>query len=421
MAVLILSLPVLGLAQDHPNGFFLTTPLSLSSGYDDNFVAESQQKVTDIVSLLEAPAFTWMGSTHRTNWAVDYQPEFEFFARQPQFDAWNHSSTFRFTHQINSTVSVDGGNLFLSTMDPTRRLANSILLLPRGRYLENAAYLELVYHMNSRTKMNFRLDNAVTNMDLQGPMAGRLDEVTVAGTAEIDRSLTTRQKLSGTYSFVHVNPLHPEVWGSPTNVNLMLLGYDYDINPGLLARVSGGLVHSGGNSFTGSASLEKRLGQMWVAAAYQRYLSFFGGVAPLSGPTLPETPFASGLTPTSVYQVAGVRAWGKLSRRVGMEGSVQRALNGLDPQFQAVKGVIALFRIDYMVHPRLTVFARAEHYGENVNLFTGLPYSRSRYFGGIEIALFHAPQRENPRYKHGKIPQDSIDLPIEAPDEEKLP
>jgi hypothetical protein len=425
VTVLILSLSALAWAQDHPNGFFLTSQLSLSSGYDDNFIVESQQKQDDIVSLLNAPAFTWMGSTHRTNWAVDYQPEFEFFARDPDLNAWNHSSTFRLVHQINSTVSVDAGNLFFSTMDPTRRLANSILLLPRGRYVENAAYLELVYHMNSRTKLTFRLDNAFTTFDLQGPMAGRLDQTTTAGTVELDRALTTRQKISGTYSLLHVNPFHPEVWGSPTNVELFLAGYDYDIRPDLLLRLSGGLVHSGGithsggNSFTGAASLEKKLGEVWVAAAYQRYLSFFGGVAPLAGPTTTEVPFASGLTPTSVYQVIGARAWGKLSRRVGVEGSAQRALNGLDPQFRQVKGVIASVRLDYMVHPRLTVFARAEHYAENINIFTTLPFSRNRYFGGIEIALFHAPQRENPRYKHGKAPQDSIDLPKEDFDEDK--
>ena len=71
------------------------------------------------------------------------------------------------------------------------------------------------------------------------------------------------------------------------------------------------------------------------------------------------------------------------------------------------------------VRENLTVFARAEHYAENINIFTTLPFSRNRYFGGIEIALFHAPQRENPRYKHGKAPQDSIDLPKEDFDEDE--
>ncbi len=80
LAVLIFSSSTLGWAQEHPNGFFLTSPLSLSSGYDDNFVVGSQRQ-DDIVSLLNAPAFTWMRSTHRTTFSVDYQPEFEFFAR----------------------------------------------------------------------------------------------------------------------------------------------------------------------------------------------------------------------------------------------------------------------------------------------------------------------------------------------------
>jgi hypothetical protein len=423
LAVLIFSSSTLGWAQEHPNGFFLTSPLSLSSGYDDNFVVGSQRQ-DDIVSLLNAPAFTWMRSTHRTTFSVDYQPEFEFFARDPDLNAWNHASTLRFLHQVNSTVGIEGGNLFSSTMDPARQLANSVLLLPRGRYLENAAYLSVGYHINPLTKLTFRFDNSATNMDLPGAMAERLDQVTNAGTVTLERSLTRRQKLTGSYSFLHVNPFHPEVWGSASNVHLVAAGYDYDINPSLLVRLSAGLVHSGDASFMGAASVEKRVGDMWLAAAYQRYLSFFGGVAPLTGGPTPEVPFASGLTPTSVYQVVGVRAWGKLSRRVGVQGSVQRALNGVDAQFQAVKGVIAQFRLDYSVSERLTMFARAEHYSENINLFTGSPYSRNRYFGGIEIALFHGPEKENAGYKHGKIPQDSIQLPTEqfdTPAEDKLP
>jgi len=419
-AVLVLTMWVPGRAQEHPNGFFLTSPLSVSSGYDDNFIAGSQ-KLDDIVTLLNAPAFTWIGSTHRTNFSVDYQPEFEFFARQPDLDAWNHASTFRFLHQVNSTISVGGGNLFLSTMDPSRRLANSLLLLPRGRYFSNAAYTDVGLRWNAQTKLTFRVDNAVTTMDLKGPMAGRLDQVTTAGTATLDRSLTSRQRVSASYSFIHVIPVHPEVWGSPTNVQLMVGGYDYDINPGLLFHLSAGVVHGSDNSFTGAAVVEKKLGDLWVSAAYQRYLSFFGGFTPLSGGVAPEVPFADGLTPTSVYQVVGARAWGKLSRRVGLEGSVQRALNGLDPQFRQVKGVIAQVRVDYRLSNRVVMFARAEHYSENINMFTGTPYDRNRYIGGIEIALFHAPEQDNLRTKHGKTPEDSKQLPKETPPtEEKL-
>jgi hypothetical protein len=408
--VFIVTLCALGMAQEHPNGFFLTSPLGLSSGYDDNFVAGSQ-KLDDIVSLLNAPAFTWMRSTHRTNLSVDYQPEFEFFARQPDLNAWNHASTFRLLHQVNSVVSVDGGNLFLSTMDPSRRLANSLLLLPRGRYFANSAYSGLGFRMNAQTKLSFRVDNAVTTMDLKGPMAGRLDQVTTAGTVTLDRRLTSRQKVSGSYSFLHVIPTHPELWGSPTNVHLVVGGYNYDINPGLLVHFSAGVVHGSDNSFTGAVAVEKKLGDVWIAAAYQRYLSFFGGVLPLAGAPTTEGSFADGLTPASVYQVVGVRAWGKLSRRIGVEASVQRALNGLDPQFHAVKGVIAQLRTDYRLTPRLVVFARAEHYAENINMFTAAPYSRNRYFGGIEIALFRARETENPRNKHGKTPQDSRPVP----------
>lgn len=82
--VLVLSSVVAGLAQEQqhrPNGFYLISPLSLSSGYDDNFVTNTRT-LDDTVSILTAPTFSWIKSSHRTSFSADYEPEFEILARR---------------------------------------------------------------------------------------------------------------------------------------------------------------------------------------------------------------------------------------------------------------------------------------------------------------------------------------------------
>src|SRR5258706_6258500 len=181
-------------AQEHPNGFYLTSPLTVSSGYDQNFVVDAQ-RIQDIVTLLVGPEVTWLRTTHRSQFTLEYQPEVELFARSPGLDAFNSSAKMRFLHRINARWSMDAGDVFLSTMDPTRALSNSLLLLPRGRFFENDFYSTLGYRINQVTKLSFRLDNATTTIELEGPLKRRLNLVTNPGTPARDRALTSKQKL----------------------------------------------------------------------------------------------------------------------------------------------------------------------------------------------------------------------------------
>ena len=403
-------------AQDRPNGFYLLSPMQLSGGYDQGFILGSSP-LNDSVTLLTAPTFAWMLSNHRTDFFVDYQPEFEIFSRNPGLDAWNHNARLRYLYRINSRWNFDAGDLFLSTMDPTRQLSNSLLLLPRGRFLQNSGYAGLSYRVDELTKVTLRLDNAITTTDLPGALTGRLDGVTTAGTLTVDRILTSHHKLSGSYSFLHSHPLNPQIAGTDANVNLLNLGYTYDINPGLVVRLAGGMVKSNQSSFIGAAAVEKKVGGLWMAAGYQRYLSFFGGLSPLSLAPPAISPFADGVTPNTVYQVASLRAWGQISPRWGVEGSAQRAINGTDPRFQSLRSLIGQFRVTYKATEQLSWFAVAEHYGQTANAFLDIPLSRNRFFAGVEVRLSRPPEPENKRNKHGKLPQDSPELKPVPPEE----
>ncbi len=402
-------------AQERPEGFYLTSPLSLSYGYDQGFVARTG-KLNDTVGLLTGPTFAWMHTTHRQEFFVDYRPEIELFRHNSELNAWNHLAAMRYKYRINARWSVDTGNLFLSTADASRQLVNSLLLLPRGRFLQNSAYLGVGYRVNARTKIDLRLDNTFTNTDLPGALAGRLDGVTTAATLTVDRKVTSRQKLSVSYSFLHSHPLRL-VAGGASDVNLANAGYGIEVNPGLVLQLGAGVVYGAQTSFIGTAVVEKRLGGMWVAGGYQRYLSFFGGLPQLSSAAPGTSGFADGSTPGSVYQVASVRAWGRLSPRVGMEGGLQRVLNGKDTHFQSISGIISQLHLSYRLNDRVTWFVRLEHYGQSGNVFVAESLSRSRYFAGVELSLSRPPAPDKPRDRRAIEQQGPVDTGDPLPGE----
>jgi hypothetical protein len=377
-----------------PGGFQLTSPLSLSAGYDETFAAGSQT-LSDTVTLLTMPTFSWTKNTHRTNFSIDYEPEFEIFSQHQDLNAWNHAATLRVSHRINGRLTLEAGDSFLSTMDPSRRLVDSLPLLPRGRFRQNVLYTGLNYRLDRQTTLRFRFDTATVTMALPGAFAGKLDQMSGAGTVTLERTVNRHHALSGSYSYLLVRPLNAGPSASVSGVQNFDLGYIYTVNPGLIFRLSGGMIRGQQSNFTGTAAVEKRLGGLWVAGGFERYLSFFGGLAPTGAAPAGGIRLANGLAPNDVYQVASFRVWGKLTKRLGLEGSALRGLNGVNPQNRAIKSIIGQFRLDYKLSERLTLFTQVSLYSQNVNNFSQLPFSRGRYFGGLEMALSRPRESAN--------------------------
>jgi hypothetical protein len=383
--ILALNSVVPALAQ-RSDGFQLTSPLSLSAGYDENFAVGSQE-LDDTVTLLTLPTLSWTRNTHRTDFSVDYEPEFELFSQHQNLNAWNHSAALRLTHRINGRLTLEAGDSFLSTMDPSRQLVDSLLLLPRGRFQQNVFYTGLGYRLDQRTTLSIRFDNATVATGLPGALASGLNQMSNAGTVTLERTVNRHHTVSGGYSYLLVHPLNGGNSGNSIGVHNFNSGYIYTLNPGLIFRLSGGMIRGQQSSFTGGGAVEKRLSGLWMAAGFERYLSFFGGLAPTGATPAGAIPFPNGLEASNIYQVASLRAWGKLTKRMGLEGSALRGLDGVSAQNRPIKSVVGQFRLDYKLSERLTLFTRVEFYGQNINDFSQLPLSRRRYFGGIEIAL----------------------------------
>ena len=399
-------------AQVRSNGFFLTSPLEISSGYDSRFITSTGQ-LSGPVSTVTGPVMSWINSTHRTHFSIDYKPEAQFLPGNPDLNSWNQSSILRLTNRLNSRWSLDLGNSFLDTSDPNRALVNSLILLPRSRYRENVVYGEATYRVDHSTRVKVRFDNSVNTVALTGAQKGRLDRIANAATVTLDRSLTAAQNISGSYSFLRVTPLHSSVSGGPTNVHLVNAVYTYDVTRSLLLRLAGGWVAGAQTAATGAIGAEKAFGRLWTAVGYQRYVGFFGGLVPVSG--LPvATSFASGITPDSLYQVVSVKVWGQLSRRVGMDITGQRATNGIAGQSVDVRSLIGRFRLTWRLTDTFSVFAEADHYGQSINQFSGRPLSENRYLAGIRVALARPPEPDTIRPGRRKGAPEAQDVPNEV-------
>ena len=415
-AVLALSSVAAAQPEHRANGFYLTSPLSLSSGYDDNFLVNSRA-LDDTVSILTAPTFAWMKTTHRTDFSLDYEPEFEIFSRHQDLNAWNHASIMRLDHRLSSRLTAEAGDSFLSTNDASRRLGDSQFLLPRGRFEQNSFFAGLKYRLGPQTKLFFRFDNAFTTMALTGPQSSRFDLMTNAGTMTVDHTVNRHHSVTASYAYLHVRPLDQDAAAGFTSQAVQTFngGYMYTVNPGLLFRATGGVIRGREWAYTAGGAVEKQLGGLWVMAGYQRYLSFFGGFAPSGGAAVGTVPFANGLLPNSLFQAVTLRARGKLTKRMGLEFNGQRGRTSLGDR--SFRGLVAQSRLDYKLSDRFIVFARAEYYGQNVSQFSDLPLSRRRYFGGLEIVLSRPPEPEETTGRRGKIPAESAE-PVQPPAEE---
>ncbi|GMU21489.1 MAG: hypothetical protein AMXMBFR13_15820 [Phycisphaerae bacterium] len=405
-------------AQERPNGFFFTSPLSLSAGYDHNFISNSRS-LDDKVAIITTPALSWIKSTHRARLSTDYQAEFETFSRHQDLNAWNHEATLRYSYRINARWTADAGNSFLSTSDPSRRLAESQLLLPRGRYQQNAFFTGLRYRLNYRTSMSIRFDNAITAMSLPSPRSNLSDQMTSAGSYTIDHTVNRRHSVTGSYAYLRIRPLDQRgsVAFSYQPIHNVTSGYRYTVNPGLNFRLTGGAVRGRELAYTAGGAVEKRVRGLSVMASYQRYLSFLGGFGPAGGISGGADAFANPLLPDSVFQALSVRVRGKLTRRIGLEIYGQRGQMSLAGQ--RIRSLIGQSRVDYQLTDRLIIFARAEYFGQNVSQFADLPLSRQRYFGGLEIVLSRPPEQENAQLRHRGIFAEPSPRQSSAPQEAK--
>ena len=377
-------------AQTPQSGFSFTAPLSLSAGRDRNFLV-GRTSVDDNVAVLSAPEFTLSKFTSRTEFSLKYQPEFEIFEHNRDLDAWNHSAGLTLTHRLSPRLSFTAGDTFIGTQDPARRLADSFFRLPRGDFKENFASAGISYALSSVTSIDLRFDNSVTTFDLpQANLFGIFDHMSNAPSIGISRSFGRHHRIGTSYSYLMIRPLD-----SRTRVlqaeflepsHYWNWSYRYTSADWVVDLFGSGILRSR-LGYSAAGQIERRAGPIWLSGGYQRYASFLEVFRPGLGGGFADPRLVNGVLPSSLYQAASAGVRGRFGRRFGFDAKGLRSINALTIGNRNVKSVLGRLRLDYRLTERLTVFATAEYYGQNLNEVVEVPLKRERLFGGIEISL----------------------------------
>jgi hypothetical protein len=380
-----------GGATAQQRGFYLTSPFSVGVTHETKFIVDDVPLDDDVLLVLP-PTLSFLRLDPRGELVISYQPELQAFAKHHELTSLNHAATFLFARRLTPRFSVAVGDSFISTWDPSHRVIDSILLLPRDRLIENSAYLELSQRLGRTTTLTVRGDNTITRLGAPLESATELTErLTTSGSASLAQRLARRHLVTLTYTILDARPLRDQPARElPTGVILPApaperasqgsLGYSYE-DELMAVRLAGGIVSGRDVTYTGAAQLERRLGRdALLSLSAQRNLSYFGGIAPQEGLRL-----ANGVLPTSLYESITLRLHGDLSRKWSAEidGSLQRSvsdLTGFD-----VQGNLARVRLFYRVSRLTSVYARAEIYHQSFNEFVGAGLDWQRYGVGFEI------------------------------------
>lgn len=408
-ALLALAMAAAAPLHAQSSGFYFTSPLTVGVTRESKFIVNGVA-LDDNVLLVLPPTLSLLHMSPRGEVALSYQPELEAFETYHDLTAVNHSADFIFSRELNPRLRLSSGDSFISTADPSRRVVESVLLLPRNRLTENTAYIELARRFGAGTTFSIRADNTITVLANTPDSPLQLtDQMATAGTASLSHRIARRHLLAATYSVIDTRPFRESpplvepsglllVVGARQRAQTGGLSYVYEGDT-FSIRTAGGAVFARDTTYTGFAEIEQRLGRdASLSVVGQRNLSYFGGV---TTPAMPQTLYRldSGLLPMGLFEAVTVRLRGDLSRSltVRADASTQRAfsdLSNLD-----VRSKYARLRVDVHVSRTLSLFGTAELYRQSLNEFVGTPLDWSRFGLGFTVAVSRRPSPLEQRHK----------------------
>ena len=360
---------------------------SLFSAGVDSRSAEGSPNFTDTFYLFTPSLFLESRYSPNTRLSADYTSEFEMFGEHRELNSWNHSGHLGYARKFSPRFSFDMGDSFISTTDPSRKLANSFLLFPRSRYQENVFYVRGDYSLNPRTTLSFGFDNTVTRYGLAAEdRKNFFDQMGNAWTTTLFRQLSEGKKITATYTLLHLSILDSP--GLPANAGSGIASPMHSVAVGYLnssrqdwsVGISAGLIRAASFSYALSGQIRRRMGAVWLDAEYNRTLSFFGSQA-FDSPGSAQ--IGAGLPAGNRYEMVTLGASGDFSRRVGLNLRVTGAWTGAGSGAPISKSLIGALSLDYRITRRLALYTVAEFYSQNLHRFPGYPVSRHRFYAGL--------------------------------------
>lgn len=377
-------------------GLFVTSPLDFGVSRETKFIVDNRE-LSDDVFLLAPPTLSLLRLSPRGEVSLSYQPELQAFKTHRELTAVNHHAELLFSHALTPHLTIGFGDTFVSTSDPSRRVVDSVLLLPRDRLTENAFHAEISRRFGHATTFTVRYDHTLTL--LRAPEASRtglFDRVTASGSGSLAQRLGRRHLVIGTYQFLDSRPLKPaevrtlpgfEVLPlEPDQAHVGSLSHMYD-GDSFSMRLAGGLLYSRRDlTYTGGGQLEKRFGRSTLTLIVQRNLSFFGGVVPSAHPRL-----GSGIVPFGLYESAILRLDAELTSKLSLQlqGVGQRTFTELTEL--DIRSDFGRAKLEYRVGRKAALFAVAELYRQSFNEFIGSRLAWQRYGLGVSVSATHKP------------------------------
>ena len=377
-------------------GLFVTSPLDFGVTRETKFIVDNRE-LSDDVLLLAPPTLALLRLSPRGELSLSYQPELQAFKTHRELTSVNHHAELVFSHALTPSLTVGLGDTFVSTSDPSRRVVDSVLLLPRDRLMENAFHAEISQRFGHATTFTARYDHTTTLIQVpEESRTGLIDRVTASGSGSLSQRLGRRHLVIATYQFLDSRPLRPsEARDLPgftvlplapdqAHIGALSLLYDGDT---FHVRMAGGLLYGQRDlTYTGGGEIEKRLGRGAIAFIVQRNLSFFGGVVPSAHSRL-----GSGIVPFGLYEAAIVRLRAELSDKlsVQLQGVGQRTFTELTEL--DIRSDFGRLKVEYRLGRKAALFGVAELYRQSFNEFVGSRLAWQRYGLGVSVSATHKP------------------------------
>jgi hypothetical protein len=398
--------------QDRPVNLYLTSPLSLESGFESG-VPNGNVRLNDPATILTLPTFSLMHTSPLNDFTIYYQAQFEMFTSLHRLDSVNQNAGLSWLANMTPRWSLSVNDVVTNTRDEGATF-ESTFLLPRGPYTDNGFYTSLNFNATPNTVIKFRYENAFVSYDavnLSTPLffsrMGNTEGIT------IDHHLTSRLKLSGSYNYLRatsfdkydpsgnlIGPFAPTQFASGT--------LSFNATPSLLMEVTGGYVHNPLNSYLVGGLIERHLQRMTIAAGYNRYLTFAG--APTAESIDEAVPITAArlLPPNSISNTASFRLKGDLSEHWSIETTIMASDTAGTTNFTTLRSAMGGVRVSYKISDHMAFFVNSDLYRQNANVILPVPISRSRFFAGISYTFSPTPDeiaRRKEAARNGLQPQ----------------
>lgn len=395
VGALVLFATSVACGQDRPVNFFLTSPLSLESGFESG-VPDGNVRLNDPATILTLPTFSLMRTSPRNDFTLYYQPQFEMFTSLHRLDSVNQNAGLNWLADMTPRWHLRVNDVFTNTRDEGATF-ESTFLLPRGPYSDNGLYTSLNFDLTTNTQLNFRYENAVVSfyaLNLSTPLffsrMGNTEGLT------LEHHFTSRLKVSGSYDYLRVTPF--DKYDPAGNLIAPFPGTQFasgtvtfNATPSLLMEATGGYVHNPVNSYLVGGLIEKHLQHLTIAGGYNRYLTFAGAPSAASiDETVPITA-ARLLPPNSISNTASFRVKGDLSEHWSIETTMMASETSGTTDFNRLRSAMGGVRLSYRISDHVSLFVNTDLYRQNANVILPVPISRSRFFAGISYTFSPTP------------------------------